>query len=100
MPPFQAQGAAMAIEDAAVLARALDLPLPLADRLQRYESHRAPRTARVVRESTVAGEAARDALQARIQGAHREYSEARGQLEATRARSQQATLRLLPPALR
>ncbi len=54
--PYMAQGAAMAIEDAAVLARALDLPLPLAERLQRYESHRAPRTARVVRESTEMGE--------------------------------------------
>jgi salicylate hydroxylase len=54
--PYMAQGAAMAIEDAAVLSRALDLPLPLADRLQRYESHRAPRTARVVRESTEMGE--------------------------------------------
>ena len=54
--PYMAQGAAMAIEDAAVLARALELPLPLSHRLQRYESHRAPRTARVVRESTEMGE--------------------------------------------
>jgi salicylate hydroxylase len=51
-----AQGAAMAIEDAAVLARALEMPLPLAERLRRYESHRGPRTARVVRESTEMGE--------------------------------------------
>lgn len=54
--PYMAQGAAMAIEDAAVLARALALPLPLAERLRRYEVHRAPRAARVVRESTEMGE--------------------------------------------
>jgi salicylate hydroxylase len=49
--PYMAQGAAMAIEDAAVLTRALDLPGSLEDRLQVYERHRAPRTARVVEES-------------------------------------------------
>ena len=55
--PYMAQGAAMAIEDAAVLARALALPsLSLAEQLRRYQDHRAPRTARVVRESTEMGE--------------------------------------------
>ena len=54
--PYMAQGAAMAIEDAAVLARALELPGPLTARLSRYERHRAPRTARVVHESTEMGE--------------------------------------------
>jgi salicylate hydroxylase len=54
--PYMAQGAAMAIEDAAVLARALSLPGTLAEQLHRYQSHRAPRTARVVRESTEMGE--------------------------------------------
>ena len=60
--PYMAQGAAMAIEDAAVLARSLDepahdgQPLALPQRLRRYEAHRAPRTARVVRESTEMGE--------------------------------------------
>jgi salicylate hydroxylase len=54
--PYMAQGAAMAIEDAAVLARALDLPLPLHERLAVYERHRAPRTARVVEESNEMGE--------------------------------------------
>ncbi len=55
--PYMAQGAAMAIEDAAVLARALALgELPLTQRLQRYEQHRAPRTARVVHESSEMGE--------------------------------------------
>lgn len=53
--PFMAQGAGMAIEDAAVLARALELPGSLPERLRRYEAHRAPRTARVVRESTAMG---------------------------------------------
>jgi salicylate hydroxylase len=54
--PYMAQGAAMAIEDAAVLARVLSAELPastpLPRRLQIYEQHRAPRTARVVEGST------------------------------------------------
>ncbi len=54
--PYMAQGAAMAIEDAAVLARAIELPGPLQQRLGRYADHRAPRTARVVRESREMGE--------------------------------------------
>jgi salicylate hydroxylase len=54
--PYMAQGAAMAIEDAAVLARALALERELAARLHAYEAARAPRTARVVRESTEMGE--------------------------------------------
>lgn len=49
--PYMAQGAAMAIEDAAVLARALDLDCPLSEALERYTRHRAPRAARVVEES-------------------------------------------------
>ena len=53
--PYMAQGAAMAIEDAAVLARALALPGTLVHQLSRYERHRAPRTARVVDESTEMG---------------------------------------------
>jgi len=53
--PYMAQGAAMAIEDAAVLARALELELPLDQRLRIYEQHRAPRTRRVVEESTEMG---------------------------------------------
>jgi salicylate hydroxylase len=51
-----AQGAAMAIEDAAILSRCLQLELPLAERLKIYEQHRAPRTARVVNESTEMGQ--------------------------------------------
>lgn len=54
--PYMAQGAAMAIEDAAVLARAVALDGPLDERLRRYEQHRAPRTARVVHESSEMGE--------------------------------------------
>jgi salicylate hydroxylase len=54
--PYMAQGAAMAIEDAAVLARTLDLDEPLAVQLRRYHEHRAPRTARVIRESDEMGE--------------------------------------------
>ena len=54
--PYMAQGAAMAIEDAAVLARALELPVPLQERLRIYERHRGPRTARVVEESSEMGE--------------------------------------------
>ena len=54
--PYMAQGAAMAIEDAAILSRALELDMPLAQALQVYQNHRAPRAARVVRESTEMGE--------------------------------------------
>ncbi len=54
--PYMAQGAAMAIEDAAILSRALALDLPLRERLGIYERHRAPRAARVVTESTEMGE--------------------------------------------
>lgn len=54
--PYMAQGAAMAIEDAGVLARVLELELPLDQRLRVYEQHRAPRTRRVVEESTEMGQ--------------------------------------------
>jgi salicylate hydroxylase len=54
--PYMAQGAAMAIEDAAVLARALDVDAPLAEQLAIYHRHRGPRTARVIRESDEMGE--------------------------------------------
>jgi salicylate hydroxylase len=54
--PYMAQGAAMAIEDAAILSRALALDLPLRERLGVYQRHRAPRAARVVNESTEMGE--------------------------------------------
>lgn len=54
--PYMAQGANMAIEDAAVLARCLDGGEPVPDALRRYERNRAPRTARIVRESTEHGE--------------------------------------------
>jgi len=54
--PYMAQGAAMAIEDAAVLARALDLNASLAEQLAIYHTHRGPRTARVIRESDEMGE--------------------------------------------
>jgi salicylate hydroxylase len=50
--PYMAQGAAMAIEDAAVLARAIELELPLEQALRIYQQHRVPRTSRVVDEST------------------------------------------------
>ena len=45
MLPFMAQGAAMAIEDAAVLASCLGLHEPVASRLRRYEGLRLRRTA-------------------------------------------------------
>lgn len=50
--PYMAQGAAMAIEDAAVLARAIELEDSLELALRIYERHRVPRTTRVVEEST------------------------------------------------
>jgi salicylate hydroxylase len=54
--PYMAQGAAMAIEDAALLARALRLPGTLTEQLQHYQAHRLPRTTRVMRESSEMGE--------------------------------------------
>ena len=55
--PYMAQGAAMAIEDAAVLARVVGSDVPsLAQGLRIYEQHRGPRTARVVHESTEMGQ--------------------------------------------
>jgi salicylate hydroxylase len=56
MLPFLSQGAAMAIEDAFVLARALaEARDPLAA-LRQYECHRMPRTSRVQLESRKRGE--------------------------------------------
>lgn len=53
MVPFMAQGACMAIEDAVVLARALEgrEPAEIADALRRYERARIPRTAEIQRAS-------------------------------------------------
>lgn len=53
--PFLAQGAVMAIEDAAVLARALEGSDTVAAALQLYQRNRVDRTARVVTESTEQG---------------------------------------------
>jgi len=53
--PFLAQGAVMAIEDGAVLARALDGAGSLTDALQVYQRARVERTARVVIESSEHG---------------------------------------------
>ena len=57
MVPFMAQGACMAIEDAVVLARALDgvAANGIAAALERYETERKPRTARV-QESSLAND--------------------------------------------
>lgn len=57
MVPFMAQGACMAIEDAVVLARALDgAPKEgIAAALEKYEAERKPRTARV-QESSLAND--------------------------------------------
>ena len=50
--PYLAQGAAMAIEDGAVLARALKQAPSIPDALQLYQRNRIDRTARVVEQST------------------------------------------------
>jgi salicylate hydroxylase len=50
--PYMAQGVAMAIEDAAVLARCLDDAAPVAQALGRYQRNRIARTTRIVTEST------------------------------------------------
>ena len=49
--PYLAQGACMAIEDGAVLTRALGMTDTVADALQLYERNRIERTARIVRQS-------------------------------------------------
>ena len=49
--PYLAQGAAMAIEDSAVLARALKMEPDLAEALQLYQRNRIPRTSRIVQGS-------------------------------------------------
>ena len=51
--PYMAQGAAMAIEDGAVLSRVLDESDDIPAALQRYQRARIERTSRVVLESTV-----------------------------------------------
>ena len=50
--PYMASGAAMAIEDAAVLARCLEAGPSVPAALQRYQRTRLERTARIVNEST------------------------------------------------
>jgi salicylate hydroxylase len=50
--PFLAQGANMALEDAVVIARCLDLCERPEDALRRYENARLPRTAAIVRGSS------------------------------------------------
>lgn len=50
--PYLAQGAVMAIEDGAVLTRALAMSDDLAQALQIYQRNRIDRTARIVRQST------------------------------------------------
>jgi salicylate hydroxylase len=50
--PYLAQGACMAIEDGAVLTRALDQADGIADALQLYQRNRVERTIRIVNQST------------------------------------------------
>jgi salicylate hydroxylase len=50
--PYLAQGAVMAIEDGAVLARALDMRDNIPDALQLYQRNRIERTAKIVNQST------------------------------------------------
>jgi salicylate hydroxylase len=50
--PYLAQGAAMAIEDGAVLARALHLTENIADALQLYQRNRIGRTSKIVKGSS------------------------------------------------
>ena len=50
--PYMAQGAAMAIEDAAVLTRALQAEADTATALELYQRNRTERTARIVNESS------------------------------------------------
>jgi salicylate hydroxylase len=50
--PYLAQGAVMAIEDGAVLARALNMKSTTAEALQLYQRNRIERTSRIVMQST------------------------------------------------
>jgi salicylate hydroxylase len=50
--PYLAQGAAMAIEDGAVLTRSLAMSPSLADALQLYQRNRIERTSKIVAQST------------------------------------------------
>ena len=50
--PYLAQGAVMAIEDGAVLARALGMRDDIADALQLYQRNRVDRTAKIVTQSS------------------------------------------------
>jgi 2-polyprenyl-6-methoxyphenol hydroxylase-like FAD-dependent oxidoreductase len=50
--PYLAQGAVMAIEDGAVLSRALAQEKTIADALQLYQRNRIPRTSRIVLQSS------------------------------------------------
>jgi salicylate hydroxylase len=50
--PYLAQGAAMAVEDGAVLTRALEMAGAIPDALNLYERNRVDRTARIVEQST------------------------------------------------
>jgi salicylate hydroxylase len=50
--PYLAQGAVMAIEDGAVLTRALDMAPSIPEALQLYQRNRIARTSRIVRQST------------------------------------------------
>ncbi len=54
--PYLGQGAAMALEDAAVLCRTLDETTTVTDALQLYQNHRYGRTSRVVHESSANAE--------------------------------------------
>ena len=54
--PFMASGAAMAIEDARILARALDQAGSGSEGLQLYQRNRLERTARIVNTSTAVGQ--------------------------------------------
>ncbi len=47
MTPYMAQGAATAMEDAAVLARCLQETADPGEAFRRYEDHRKPRTSRI-----------------------------------------------------
>ena len=77
--PYLAQGAAMAIEDGAVLTRALAMSDSISDALQLYQRNRIGRTSKIVAQSTanrelfhlLSEEAIRAAFAKRNQGADR-----------------------------
>ena len=74
--PYLAQGACMAIEDGAVLARSLVMEPDISGALQLYQRNRIDRTAKIVNGSTANRDLYHDPDQNRIRAHFRQHDEA------------------------